>query len=142
MELNTHYRKKTIAKYSRFVKPSELPPINDDDEHWISFRDARGGLKQFFSPEGTSLELDERPIHERLVEDYHRSGEVPLRESIIQLAGWLTEMVGPAAQLTPNEGGPNSAAPALAQVALFSHTVLNSTLCILQPSPDRGREGE
>ncbi len=44
LELNLPCRNRTTQQYTRFVKPSELPPINDDDEHWISFREVRSGV--------------------------------------------------------------------------------------------------
>src|SRR5260370_3446978 len=92
LELNLHYERRDIARYSRFIKPSTLPPIADDEEHWLSFREARGGPVAFFSTEGIKLEVDERPFLERLQEDLLRSEEMPLRETIIGLALWLTKV--------------------------------------------------
>jgi len=136
LELNTHYRNRTIQQYSRFVKPSALPPINDEDEHWISFREARSGPKQFFSPEGQNLELDERPILERLQEDLRTARDLPLGDMIIKLAAWLTEAAGGDTRIEADDRERTPEA-ALARVALLSHTVLNSTFCVLQPRAER-----
>jgi hypothetical protein len=128
--LNVHYRGRAVERYSRFVRPSELPAINDDLEHWIAFREARGGPTQFFSPHGGTLELDERPILDRFREDLKVVGDIPLGETMVQLARKLNEMAGVPAQQeirTPRA--------ALAQVALLSQIVLNSTFCVLQDRP-------
>jgi hypothetical protein len=73
LELNSHYGRQLIAQYSRFVKPSELPAIADEDEHWLRFREARGGPVAFFSDEGKRIEVDERAILNRLHEDLERT---------------------------------------------------------------------
>jgi len=68
-ELNSHYENRLIEQYTRFVKPSEFPAIDDDDQHFMSFREARGGPVAFFSAEGKKIEIDERPFLERAIED-------------------------------------------------------------------------
>lgn len=133
LELNSHYRQRTIAQYSRFVKPSALPPILDNEEHWLSFREAAGGPVSFFSPEGVKLELDERPVLERLYGDFRHSENVPLQETLAKLSTWLTEEAGSDATRGIGEELPTLSETALTRIALLSHTVLNSTFCILQP---------
>lgn len=125
------------ASMNSFAKPSEFPPINDEDEHWISFREARGGPIAFYSSEGTKIELDERPILDRLLEDLKRAEEVPLRETLTNLASWLTHAAGVDGRLEREDVAAQGPEAALARVALLSHTVLNSTLCILQPRSER-----
>lgn len=133
LELNGHYERRQIAQYSRFVKPSELPAVADEEEHWLSFREARGGPVAFFSEEGEKIKVDERPILTRLHEDLEGWTEVPLRETITKLAAWLTDTSGQEATLPEAERGLTRPEAALARVALLSTTVLNSTFCILQP---------
>jgi hypothetical protein len=142
MELNIHYKARQIARYSRFVKPSELPPVNDDEEHWLSFREARGGPVAFFSPEGTKIEVDERPVLDRLHEDLMRSEGVPLRTTITNLATWLTNLAGRDATRAIAEEDVTRPEDAFARVALLSHTQLNSTFCILQPRVLQGAESQ
>jgi hypothetical protein len=87
----------------------------------------------FFSPEGTKIEVDERPLLTRLHEDLERSERTPLREIITKLSAWLTEAAGPDATRGASEEAARTQESALARAALLSHTVLNSTFCILQP---------
>jgi hypothetical protein len=82
--LNVHYRNRSIARYSRFVKPSDLPAVNDDDEHWLSFREAVGGPVAMFSPEGREIHLDETSILERLHQDLARVERVSLGDTIVK----------------------------------------------------------
>jgi hypothetical protein len=135
LELNLHYGRRSIAEYSRFVKPSTLPPVADEEEHWLSFREARGGPVAFFSSEGTKIEVDERPLLTRLHEDLERSERTPLRETITKLSAWLTEAAGPDTTRGASEELQPHSEIALSRVALLSHAVLNSMFCILQPRP-------
>jgi hypothetical protein len=145
-QLNTFYNARQVARRSRFVRPSALPPIQDDDKHWLSYQRARGGTTAFFSEHGKRLELDDRPIQERLAADLAHADEVPLRETLATPARWLEEQapreqtdfrelltadpeayedlrlaVDQGRELTPIE-----------KVAMLSSTVLNTTFCILQ----------
>lgn len=104
-------------------------------DNWLSFREARGGPIAFFSDEGTRIELDERAILTRLYEDLERTGHVPLAESLTKLATWLTEAAAKDRMIGATEELSTAPEGALARAALLSHTVLNSTLCILQPRP-------
>jgi hypothetical protein len=142
MELNIHYKARQIAKYSRFVKPSELPLITDDEEHWLSFREARGGPVAYFSDEGKEIEVDERPVLTRMHEDLDRSEQVPLRATITRLATWLTDVAGRDATRAISEEDVTRPEDAFARVALLSHTVLNSTFCVLQPRFLQGVESQ
>jgi hypothetical protein len=136
-ELNRFYEERRIAQYTRFVKPTELPAISDDEEHWLSFREARSGTVAFFSAEGKMVEVDERPILTRLSDDLEHAAARPLGDAIERLAEWMTEAIGRPAQLLPEVGRISNYRAALARAALLSYTVLNSALCVLQ---SRSRE--
>lgn len=132
-QLDKCYRERQIVAQSRFVKPSELPSITDDDEHWISFQEPRGTPTQFFSEQGTSINLDERPIVERLNEDLDRHHGA-LGDTIKLITHWLERgLADPDVGPNPEDSG-----DAIARLAFLAHTVLNSTLCILQPQLSRG----
>jgi hypothetical protein len=148
-QLNTLYNTQRVERQSRFVRPSELPPIQDNDKHWLSFQRARGGTTAFYSEEGKHLELDDRPIQERLAADLEWAKEVPLGETINTLVRWLEEKarheqgdwkeliatdpetyrelqsaLDHARDLTPIE-----------KITMLSNSVLNSTFCVLQARP-------
>jgi hypothetical protein len=78
------------------------------------------------------IELDERPILSRLLEDLRRAETAPLGNQLTKLSRYLTEVAGPNGRLFPDEH-PETPQAVLAQVALLSHTLLNSTFCVLQP---------
>jgi hypothetical protein len=135
-ELNSHYENRLIEQYTRFVKPSEFPAIDDDDQHFMSFREARGGPVAFFSAEGRKIEIDERPFLERAVEDMKKAGETPLRRSIAEVVSWLrglSDIEGFAAAIEPED----KAETALGRLAMLSQMILNSTLFVIQPRTAR-----
>jgi hypothetical protein len=150
-QLNWFYNAKWIARYSRFVRPSQLPVINDNDDHWLSFQRARGGTTVFFSEEGQRIEIDERPLQEQLHELLPGPNDLPVEVTIRHLLPWFEEH---APQHEWNifddvDDDPErreelraladirSEATPLERVAMLSHTVLNSTFCIVQPRESR-----
>jgi hypothetical protein len=145
-ELNARYQARRIVEGTRFVSPSELPLITDDDEHWLSFQRPRGGTTAFFSEEGERVELDDHPIEDRLRKALDRAEQVPLRETMQHLAQWFDERVAFQQEVFQEfeeevEGGQESAPPLemtpVEKIAMLSNTVLNSTFCVLQAPPER-----
>jgi hypothetical protein len=146
-QLNDFYNANRIARYSRFVKPSELPLISDDEDHWLSFQRARGGTKKFYSEEGREIELDETPIIEQLRELVPRPNDAPLKETIGILLSWFDEHTPQQAWSFIDDvdddperredverlSGIRPEATPLERVAILSHTMLNSTFCVVQP---------
>jgi hypothetical protein len=92
-ELNARYQARRIVQGTRFVRPSELLAITDDDEHWLSFERPRGGTTAFFSEDGRPVELDDRPIEDRLRKAIAWAEHVPLREALQKHARWFDEHV-------------------------------------------------
>jgi hypothetical protein len=150
-ELDALYKAGQIGRYSRFVRPSALPTIMDDDEHWLAFQRARGGTSAFFSDEGRRIELDERPIQERLQEALSEAHRVPFKETLNTLSHWFDEQVPRQALLwqetIAQDLGRREELPALwdhareltslEKVTMLAHTVLNSTFCVLQRRPEQ-----
>jgi len=150
-QLNTFYQARRIARYSRFVRPTALPTIADSDPHWLSFQRARGGTTAFFSEEGTPVELDDRPIQLRLREALGEAEPVPLVQTLNTLVHWFDDHIEQRgwswrdeidddpdrsrdlqeATIRPRELTP------IERVAMLSHTLLNSTFCVLQLPPNR-----
>jgi hypothetical protein len=150
-QLDTFYKAGRIARYSRFVRPSRLPVISDDDEHWLAFQRARGGTTAFFSEEGRRVELDERPIQVQLQEALHEADREPFEATVARLSHWFDEHVPREqfswqaeidddperrADIREIAGAPREVTP-LEKVAMLSQTVLNSTFCVLQERPRR-----
>ncbi len=76
-----------------------------------------------------------------LIEDLKQSDSHPLGATIDELAEWLTAASGRRVQTAPPAIGIPTHYESLATVARFSQTVLNSTLCILQPAEEDGTGG-
>ena len=150
-QLNAFYNAKRIARYSRFVRPSQLPTISDDDEHWLSFQRARGGTTAFFSAEGRRIELDEHPIQEQLREMLPGPDDPPLHHTLRRLLSWFEEHGPPQNWSFLDEvdddperredlrslAGIRPEATPLERVAMLAHTMLNSTFCVVQPRSAR-----
>jgi len=145
-QLDTFYNAKRIARYSRFVRPSQLPIIRDNDDHWLSFQRARGGTTAFFSDEGTRIELDDRAIQDQLRELIPEPNQPPMKETLRGLLGWFEEHMPHQEGFLIDEvdddperqedvraitGIPREATP-LERVTMLSHTMLNSTFCVVQ----------
>jgi hypothetical protein len=151
-QLNTFYNARRIARYSRFVRPSALPRIRDNDEHWLSFQRAKSGTTAFFSEEGRRIELDERSIQERLQEALAKTEQMPFKQTITALAQWLDEQVTQLEWIWQDEIDddpertrdletakqfPREITP-LEKVTILSQTILNSTFCVLQSRETKG----
>ena len=75
----------------------------------------------FFSSEGKKIEVDERPIL-CVTEDLSRSEQVPLKEAIIEVASWLTEVSGADLRLDLLESGNFDLTSALCTIGVaFAH---------------------
>jgi hypothetical protein len=92
-----------------------------------------------------------RPIQERLREALAEAADVPFSRTLNILSGWFDEHVPPQSWLWRDEVDddperlrdlqdvvlrPRALTP-LEKIAMLSHTVLNSTFCVLQAPPDR-----
>lgn len=145
-QLDAFYRAGRIAWYSRFVRPSRLPVIDDDEDHWLSFQRARGGTTAFFSPQGRPWDVDERPIEVQLQEALRKVDRVPLKLTLERLAAWFDERVTARELLLQAEldddperredirklAGARWDVTPIEKIVMLSQTVQNCAFCIVQ----------
>ena len=126
------FERRTVARYSRRVRPSEVDIPDDRQEHWLSFQRAQGGDVDVHSEEGRKVELDERPLSEVLEEQQRlRDLERPLEYDVRSLLDWFQEMGLPDrwTRLEPLE---SARGLLLAHLAEAAQLTLGATLFILQ----------
>lgn len=140
-ELNQRYQDGLVEAESRFVTPSSLPPITDDDDHWLSFKASRSGPTRFYSEQSIPLELDSTPVADRLAKALRSLPPTSkLSDYVERLAVWFDRMglareriQASLPEETKGHAQERSVElTAMEKVAISAHTLLNCSFCVIQ----------
>lgn len=132
-QLSNHYERRTVAKNSRRVMPSEVNIPDDRQEHWLSFQRAQGGDVYIHSEGGEKIELDERPFSEVLAEQFKLVDQgKPLEATIQSILSWFRQAEVPQRVRLRPEAEAEGRMGQLARLAETAQLALGATLFILQ----------
>ena len=139
-QLSDHYRQNRVESESRFVRPSELPVISDNENHWLSFSAASSGPTRFYSEHSQPVALKTLSLTAHAEKVLHAIPEDrSVNNYVVELAHWFDRLERVTGTLVRRESrearGHTPRSEPLDRVAIAAHTLLNCSFSIIQGRP-------